>query len=897
MAETPGPDRDASAPDSLERVRDALADRYAIERELGRGGMAKVYLAEDLKHERKVAVKVLHSDLSATLGGERFLREIQIAAGLQHPHVLPLYDSGQANGLLYYVMPYVEGETLDDLIRREQYLPLPDAIRIAREVADGLGYAHELGVIHRDIKPANILLSGGHAMIADFGIARAVEAGATKLTMTGQALGTPNYMSPEQASGAASLDSRVDVYALGCVLYEMLAGQPPFTGPTPQAVMARHLTDEAPPIRTVRPSVSPGIEAAIRKAMAKVPADRFETVRGLAEALAAPEAPGPARRALRSWVAARRRSLATAMLAVLVLSAAAIVLATRSPGGSSERIRLVVLPFRNLGSPADEYFTEGITEEITGRLSSIARLGVIARTSASQYTDTRKSVSEIGEELDVAYVIEGSVRRAGTDPTQDSLRMSARLIRVEDGTQAWSYDVNASLANAAEVFEEQASIAEQVAAALNIELGEPERRQVAVRPTTDLDAWDWYLRGNQYYNRSWERADVDSALAMYERATEVDPQYALAFAQAGKANVWMHRLNYDATEARLRRARAAIDRALELDPDLPEAHISLALYYYWGQWDFERAIEELSRARALQPDNAWVHLQIGNIRRRQGEWAAAISNYERARDLDPRFHIIRFNIAEVYYITREYEQARRYVGQALALAPDYLDGYVEQAAMAILAEGDVSEARRIIDTARARVPPSNWRQMTSFWLLGLGRVLSSAAELDALLAPGTYGLNGLYPLVRAETKQRLGQVEEARAWYDSATVVLETLRRRESPQPWIHGALGIAYAGLGRTEEALESARRAMELRPVARDAFDGPDWIVNMARVQMMVGQTQRAIDGLELALAIPSRISPELLRLDPIWEPLRSEPRFASLVTPASEGAGREGVPTEND
>jgi serine/threonine-protein kinase len=918
MAETPGPESGDSTL-SIERLSIALADRYAIEREVGRGGMAVVYLAEDLKHERKVAVKVLNPDLSASIGGERFLREIQIAAKLQHPHILPLYDSGEADGLLYYVMPYVEGETVRELIEREQQLPMSESIRIATEVAGALAYAHDLGIVHRDIKPSNILLSGGHAVVADFGIARAIsEAGTAKLTSTGQAVGTPHYMSPEQAAGQTSLDGRADTYALGCVLYEMLAGEPPFTGPTPQSVMARHVIDPVPPLRTVRPAVSRGIETVIERAMAKVPADRFATLSEFSEALAAPGAvadsgrertPGSGR-SPRKWLAA------AALVLVVVAAAVAttVVLTTRpDSGASSGRIRLVVLPFRNLGSPDDEYFTEGITEEITGRLASIGRLGVIARTSAMQYKDSRKSISDIGEELDVEYVIEGSVRRAtpgvtadsrrnatqlvrlegsvqGATPgaTADSMRIGARLIRVEDGTQAWAYDRNADLAD---VFEVQASIAEQVAVALNIELGEPERRQVAARPTTDLQAYDYYLRGNQFYNRSWERADVEQALAMYQRATELDPDYALAFAQAGKTHTWIHRLLYDATEGRLRQARAAIERALELDPDLAEAHISMGLYHYWGHWDYESAIEELSRARTIQPDNAWIYLQIGNIRRRQGEWADAIANYERAGDLDPRFHIIRFNIAEVHYVTREYEEARRYVGQALTLAPDYLDSYLEQAAVAVLSDGDVAEARRIMDTAADHVPPSNWRQLNSFWLSGPGRVLNSAAELDARLAPGTYGLDRLYALVRAETNERLGRVEEARAWYDSARVVLETARTRESPQPWIHAALGVAYAGLGRTEEALESAHRAMELSPVSRDAFDGPDWIVNMARVQMMVGQTQEAITNLGLALDIPSRISTELVRLDPIWEPLRAEPGFQALLeTDAPAGTDEE-------
>src|SRR5437762_2322360 len=267
-------------------LQPALADRYLIKRELGRGGMATVYLAQDLKHHRQVAIKVLKPELAAALGPERFLREIEIAAGLTHPHVLPLHDSGEAAGFLYYVMPFVDGETLRARLNREQQLPLEEAVQIAREVADALSYAHGRDVVHRDIKPENILLSGGHAVVADFGIARAISvAGRDKFTATGMAVGTPAYMSPEQASGQSRIDGRADIYALGCMLYETLAGQPPFTGPTAQAIMARHSLDAVPRLKIVRDAIPDELEVVIERALEKVPADRYQTSGEFAKAL------------------------------------------------------------------------------------------------------------------------------------------------------------------------------------------------------------------------------------------------------------------------------------------------------------------------------------------------------------------------------------------------------------------------------------------------------------------------------------------------------------------------------------------------------------------------------------------------------------------------------------
>jgi len=359
----------------LARLKASLADRYAIDCVVGRGGMATVFLAVDLKHHRSVAIKVLHPELATSLGVERFLREITTAAGLNHPHILALYDSGQAAELLYYVMPYIEGETLRGRLQREQQLPIVDTVRIASEIAEALGYAHSRGVVHRDIKPENIMFSAGRALVADFGIARALTAAALEpLTDTGAIVGTPAYMSPEQATGG-QLDARSDIYSLGCVVYEMLTGSVPFTGLTAQAVMARHSIDIAPPIRSVRPTVTDALERAVLTALAKVPADRFATAAQFAAALTA-------------------RGEAT----------------TDGEGAES----IAVLPFANLsGDPEFEYFSEGIAEEIINALTQLPGLRVAARTSSFAFRGPAIDLAEVGAKLKVATVLEGSVRKAG----------------------------------------------------------------------------------------------------------------------------------------------------------------------------------------------------------------------------------------------------------------------------------------------------------------------------------------------------------------------------------------------------------------------------------------------------------------------------------------------------
>src|SRR5947207_12206124 len=443
----------------LAGLKAALADRYAIDRELGHGGTATVYLAQDLKHGRSVAVKVLRPELAAALGAERFLREIEIAARLTHPHILPLHDSGEVGGFLYYVMPFVEGESLRDRLNRERQLPVEEAVRIAREVATALSHAHGHNLVHRDIKPENILLSGGEAVVADFGIARAiVAAGADKLTDTGLAVGTPGYMSPEQAMAQQHIDGRADIYALGCVLYEMLAGHPPFLGTTAQEILARHTLDPVPPLRTIRRELPEAIEHAVRKALAKAPADRWRSPAAFSEALGRAVAPPSVTRR-----AARSLGLVAVGVAALV-AGYALLSRPRIANSSGEAApSIAVLPFVNIGAdPANEPFSDGMSEELMTALARIEGLRVTARTSAFRFKGKAVDVREIGSKLNVGYVLEGRVRRGAPQ-----LRVSAQLINTATGYRLWSDEYDR---NARDVFTLQDEIARAIGGALRLKL-------------------------------------------------------------------------------------------------------------------------------------------------------------------------------------------------------------------------------------------------------------------------------------------------------------------------------------------------------------------------------------------------------------------------------------------
>src|SRR5882762_7691900 len=476
-----------------ERLRTALADRYALERELGRGGMAVVFLARDPRHDRAVAIKVLLDEIAAALGADRFLREIQIAAKLHHPHILPLYDSGAAGDLLYYVMPYVEGESLRQRLDREPQLPLDDALAITRQVAGALAYAHSHDVVHRDIKPENILLESGEAVVADFGIARAITAaGGDKLTQTGMAIGTPLYMSPEQASGGGAIDGRSDVYSLACVLYEMLAGHPPFLGGTAQAIIARHALDPVPPLRTARATVSDAVEQALGRALAKSAADRYSTALQFAEALAGPARVKPSGRE-------RSRRLRAALGVGLALVALGAGLVLRRPwrhappaavGAPAYAASVAVLPFETIGGgPQDEYFSDGMTDEIITQLAQIRELKVISRTSVVALKGSHLTLSRIADTLGVDHVLEGSARRAG-----GRVRVNAQLIAAKTDAHLWARTYERDLKD---VFRVQEEIAADVSRALLANVQGLRPRGAGSR-TEQPAAYDAYLRGTYW---------------------------------------------------------------------------------------------------------------------------------------------------------------------------------------------------------------------------------------------------------------------------------------------------------------------------------------------------------------------------------------------------------------
>jgi TolB-like protein/Flp pilus assembly protein TadD len=756
-----------TTPEPQERLLEALRQRYTLERELGRGGMAVVYLARDLRHDRPVALKVLLPSLARSLGAERFLREIRTAARLQHPHVLSVHDSGETDGQLWFTMPYVDGETLRRRLEREGQLPLSDALRIAREVAGGLDFAHRHGVVHRDVKPENILLSDGHALVADFGISRTLagdEAG-VGLTETGVSVGTPAYMSPEQATGQP-VDARTDVYALGAVLYEMLAGEPPFTGPTPQAVIAKRFHTEPVPLRAVRPTVPEHVEHAVIRALARVPTDRFASTAELGRALqgdATTIAPTAA-------PASRPRSGRTRLLllALGVLLGLGVLFAwsrtRRAASGHGGLQRLAVLPFDNLAAPDKVYFAEGITDEIRGKLATVPGLQVTARTSSARYAGSTKRPEEIGRELGVAYLLSGTVR---WDQEADRSRVlvSPELIDAATGVTRWQQSFDAPMTD---VFRVQAEVAERVARELGVALAAGDRRQLESRPTGNIDAYDLYLRGRHAWHQR-TAAGLDQARRLLEQVVAADPRFAPAHAALADVFAVLPLWSDLPPDQTYPRARAAALEALRLDSTLASPYAVLGYYHAMYAWNWAEAERNFRRSLALDPNNANTHFwydehYLLTVRR----WDEAIREARRARELDPLSPTINGAAGRALYSAGRAEEAVAELRKAVAIDTTfvYTNEYLGTAYVAL---GRYAEA---VPVLRRAVDPAV-RHSTPLGVLG-----------HALAKSGR----------RAEADDVLRELlERHRRGYVAPT------------------SLAVLYAGLGDTAETFAWLRRALE--------------------------------------------------------------------------------------
>ena len=610
--------------------------------------MATVFLAQDTKHERVVAIKVLHPDLAASLGPDRFLREIKLAARLNHPHILPLFDSGNADGLLYYVMPYVEGESLRERLDRERQLPIDEAVYHARSIASALDYAHRQQIVHRDVKPENVMLYEGQAMVMDFGIAKAVSsAGSETLTQTGMMIGTPAYVSPEQAAGETNLDGRSDQYSLACMLYEMIAGERPFNGATPQSIMAKRFTETPKPLSGIRSAVPQSVEWAVTKAMATDASNRFATSALFAQALASGSMATPSD---------------TGTLPRSVVSAAKSV---------------AVLPFANMSAdPENEYFADGMAEEIINALSRIQSLRVASRTSSFAFKGKNEDIGEIGRKLKVSTVLEGGVRKMG-----NRLRITAELVNVADGYHLWSERYDREIED---VFAIQDDISQAIVTALRVILSEGEKKAIEKKPQTNIQAYDYYLRGRQFFHQL-RRRSLEYARQMFNKAIELDPDYALAYTGVADSSSLLYTY-FDARDFNLRQADKASKKALELGPELAEAHVSRGIVTSLTH-QFAEAERSFEKAMKLEPKMFEAAYWYGMGLQAEGRFEDAVKMFDRASTLRPEDYQSAHFLGQAYNALGNAEAKETNLRRGLRLMEGSLELNPDDARAANLAAG------------------------------------------------------------------------------------------------------------------------------------------------------------------------------------------------------------------
>ena len=845
--------------------------------------MATVFLALDLRHDRPVALKVLRPELSASIGTERFLHEIKITAQLRHPHILPVFDSGEAAGELWYTMPFVEGESLRQLLARQQKLDLADALRITSEIASALDHAHRHGIVHRDVKPENILLEDRQAVIADFGVARAVDAAAgERLTSTGLAVGTPAYMSPEEASGSEAVDGRADVYALGCVLYEMLSGEPPFVGASPQAVIAQRFRALPTPISKRRSGIRRSVDYALERALAIRPEDRFASAGEFAAALESTRVP------IRSWLPAasarmsRRSLMLVGMALVLVLTGLAVwrrEAGTKSGAVVTGALSVAVLPFKNAGVPEDEHFANGMTDEIRGRLARLPGLQVIASASADKYRDSGKKLEEVGRELGAQYLLVGKVRRERGENGATRVRISPELIQVANvpaATTRWQRVFDTLVADVSHV---QTSIAREVAGALHVEVGPSEDQVFGLSQRRDPEAYEAYLKGQEIMRQGASGPkDLQRAIDEFRRAVAKDSSFAAAWAQLGWAKAALWRNGSKESEL-LEEAKRDGERALRLGGAEAEARQVLALYQLL-KGNRGAAREETRKGLQVDPSNARLVGYMASFIELEGRWAEALNYRRRAAALDPAAAGHAAGLATTLLWLRRYPEARVAADRYVILGPSNPEAY-QLRAMASLAEGNLQEARKVIRAGEAHVPADELIAFVAtywdlFWLLNERQ----QSRLLQLTPAEFYGDTVWWQIASAATRMMRGDDAGARSQAERARRALIAEIGEDSSDAFLHSRLGLVNSYLGRTEEALRASQQSISLLPIAKDALVGALLVYRLACVQSRLGLHSEALATLETLLAVPFYVSPAWLRIDPNFDALRSNPQFRSLA-----------------
>jgi len=865
---------------------------YEILAQLGAGGMGEVYRAKDFKLKRDVAIKVLPQSLATDPDAlARFEREALAVAALSHPNILAIFDFAVQDGVSYAVTELLEGETLR---RKLNASPIPEkqAVDYALQLARGLSAAHEKGIVHRDLKPENLLVSkDGHLKILDFGLAKRTEQEetgsgtssptASMVTEVGIVMGTLGYMSPEQVKGF-SVDHRSDLFSFGAVLYEMLSGKRAFKRDTAAETMSAILTEEPPELSESGRSISPALDQVVKHCMEKDRSNRFQSAKDIAFALSQASGASGVSGARSEAFGPRRAGVFIAAAAVLVaIAAGGVFLVQRPrifPAGASGPKRIAVLPFENLGAPEDEYFADGVADEIRGKLTSLPGVEVIARASSTSYKKTTKTSNQIAQELDVRYLLTATVRwQKGTGANR--VHVSPELVEVkESGAPAskWQQPFDAALSD---VFQVQSDIATKVAQALGVALGTGEEKRLLEKPTLNLGAWDAFLKGEE----AWDSMDNDwssesKLFGYYDQAVALDPGFAQAWARVAFANSYLYSQSPRSEFAE--RTRQAAEKAAALAPDHPDSYLAAGVYAFHVLRDQTRAMEQFSKAQRVAPGNALVLWLTAGYEAGLGRWDAAVEHFSLAERLDPRSVNVKSRFGHTLTRLRRYPEARETFDRGLALVPENLS-CINGKVTALLGEGDLAGARAVVKAESKKIEPTVL--IAGMANSGLAFVLDEA-QLDLLLrlTPSAFRNDRAdWGLTLAGAYALKGDAANVRTYAEEARKDIEERLRAAPEQKPLRVYLGVALAYLGRKDEAIREGERGVAHEEGwPSDAWLDPDSQRELARIYMLVGEPEKALDHLEPLLKVPSLLSPGRLRVDPAFDPLRKNPRFQKLV-----------------
>ena len=882
---------------------------YEILEEIGRGGMGVIYRARQQHSRRIVAVKrILAHQMNSHETLERFRREAEAVASLDHPNILPIHEvSENEEGLPFFSMKYATGGSLRTAAPALRAKPR-ECVRLMAKVARAIAYAHGKGVMHRDLQPGNVLLDeNGEPMVSDFGLAKWLDQ-TSDLTRTLETLGTPGYIAPEQAeSRAADLTSAADIYGLGAILFYLLIGRPPFVGANVLNVIHQAAATPAPRLRSLAPSLDRDLETIVARCLESDPKARYQSAEALAEDLEhwLHHEPIRARRTGvfirgRKWV--RRNPTSTVLLASLVALAAAIIVILWEKASARPLLPMpagvAVLPFENLGAdPENASFTDGMQDEILNDLAKIVDLKVIGRTSVMQYkSGAKRNLRQIANELGVAHVVEGSVQRVA-----NRVRITAQLIDARTNKHLWRERYDRPLDN---VFTIQSDIAHAIAVQLQTKLSPKEKAAIEEHPTSDLAAYDLYLKAKELrYNARFNPARREKALfqavQLLEQAVARDPTFLLAHCQLASANDTIYFANYDHTEARLALAESSIDAASRLQPDAGATHLARANHFFWGYLNYARAREELVKAQRELPNNAQVFQMFGQMNRWEGRWEEASQNLERAVELDPRNSSTITDLAWVYIALRKYEEADALAIRLQALEPRSPTLRAGRAFIGLEARADMASLRAVLNTIEGESSQSATEVADlSFRLALYERDPTKAARVLANMPPeGKIDLIGSVPFPHTWYEGLLAKLRQdtaaAHSAFTAARAETEKLvhAQRENVTPL--AVLALIDAELGDKEKAIREGRTACDILSPTKDALGGVWLMANLARIYALTGEKDLALEQLEVVKKLVSGPSYGELHLNPDWDQLRGDPRFEKLVEEVKKPAVLESPP----